>query len=58
MTQGYQLDHLLSLRILYFIIFFDNILLKHGGLPRVIHNIISLFDSLDTSTLLVNHKGI
>ena len=34
MTQGYQLDHLLSLRLLKH--FFDNILLEHVGLPYVL----------------------
>ena len=38
MTQGYQLDNLLSLRLLK--PFFDNVLLEYGGLPHVIHKIL------------------
>ena len=34
MHSGYQLDHLLSLRLLK--PFFDNVLLEHGGLPQVL----------------------
>ena len=34
MTQGYQLDHLLSLKILK--PFCDNVLLEHDGLPHVL----------------------
>ena len=34
MTQGYQLDHQLSLRLLE--PFFDNLLLEHGGLPGIL----------------------
>ena len=34
MTRGYQLDQLLSLRLLKPL--FDNILLEHGGLPHVL----------------------
>ena len=33
-SQGYQLDHLLSLRLLE--PFFDNVLLVDGGLPHVL----------------------
>ena len=33
MTQGYQLDHVLSLRFLK--PFFDNVLFEHGGPPHV-----------------------
>ena len=33
MTQGYQLDKLLSLGLLK--LFCDNVLLEHGGLPHV-----------------------
>ena len=36
MTHGYQLDHLLSLRLIK--PFFDNVLLEHGGLPHVLHH--------------------
>ena len=34
MNQGYQVDHLLSLRLLK--TFCDNVLLEHGGLPHVL----------------------
>ena len=34
MTQGYQLDHLLSLRVLK--PFCDNVVLEYGGLPHVL----------------------
>ena len=34
MTQGYQLDHLLSPNLLK--PFYDNVLLKYGGLPYVL----------------------
>ena len=36
MTQGYQLDHSLSLRFRLLKPFFDNVLLEHGGLPHVL----------------------
>ena len=41
MTQGYQLDHSLSQRLLKY--FFDNVLLEHVGLIRVLPLAVHLF---------------